>query len=367
MRLRRTSGWRVIATRGAYLVREAGQVGALHTLLRVVERVQIRGRQRPDGFDTDHHPRVPDGLEHLGDAVVHVADQVPDGGDVGRAERQLAGRGRFYAHLCFQRRREHPVALPQVQRVRVEQVFRDVEQAQPLRTGSGIFWTRQHEVEQVLRGVTDVAAGDEPLHTLDVPGAVRLRNRLGAPRADVGTRVGFGQRHGAHPASFQTDSRPLLLLFGADEPEHLRHDRSAVPQNGRVRADHHLVDRPGDRGRSRHPTDHLGHPYPPPPGILERGHGRAHRIRHRDRVLARDEPRRVAVGLDERVCNRPLGQPRHLAENLTHRRGVQITVGARIEHRVEAENLEQVELQVAHVRSVMAHRLSPPRSCTTAH
>ena len=124
---------------------------------------------------------------------MHVADQIPDGGDLGRAERQLAGRGIFYAHLFFQRRHEHPVALPQVQRVWVEQVFRDVEQAQALRTGaapSGRASTR----EQVLRGVTDVAAGDEPLHTLDVPGAVGLRNRLGAPRADVGTRVGFGQR-----------------------------------------------------------------------------------------------------------------------------------------------------------------------------
>jgi hypothetical protein len=74
--------------------------------------VQIRRRQRPAGLDADHHPRVLDGLEHLGDAVVHVTDQIPDGGDVGRAERQLAGRGRFYAHLFFQRRREHLVALP---------------------------------------------------------------------------------------------------------------------------------------------------------------------------------------------------------------------------------------------------------------
>ena len=216
-------------------------------------------------------------------------------------------------------------------------------------------------MEQVLRGVADVAAGDEPLHTLDVPGAVRLRDRPGAPRADVGTRVGFGQRHRARPASLQTDSRPTLLLFGADECEHLRHHRNAVPLNGRVRTDHHLVDRPGHRGRCRHPTDHLGKPDPPPPGILVRGHGRPHRIRHHDRVLAREEPRRVAVGLDERVRDRPLGQPRHLAENLTHRRRVEITVGARIEHGVEAENLEQVELQVSHVRSVMAHRFITPR------
>ena len=76
-------------------------------------------------------------------------------------------------------------------------------------------------------------------------------------------------------------------------------------------------------------------------------------------MLLWEEPRRVAIGLDERVCNRPLGQSRHLAENVTHRCRVQIPVGARIEHRVETENLEQVELEVSHVRSVMAHRLSP--------
>src|SRR6516165_3295616 len=85
-------------------------------------------------------------------------------------------------------------------------------------------------------------------------------------------------------------------------------------------------------------------------------------MRHRDRVLARDEPRRVAVGIDERIGERPPVQPRNFAENLPHRRRVQVTVRTRIEHRVETENLEQVELEVAHVGSVMAHCVSAPRT-----
>ena len=78
---RRTSGWWVMVTRGRGLVGHLREVGALDALLGVLEGVEVAGRQGRDRLRADHHAGELDDLEHLGDAVVHLAEQPADGRD----------------------------------------------------------------------------------------------------------------------------------------------------------------------------------------------------------------------------------------------------------------------------------------------
>jgi hypothetical protein len=57
------------------LVVGAQQVGALHADLGELERVEVRRRERRHRLAADGHARVLDDVEHLADAVVHLADQ----------------------------------------------------------------------------------------------------------------------------------------------------------------------------------------------------------------------------------------------------------------------------------------------------
>jgi hypothetical protein len=54
------------------LVLHLRDIGALHPLLSVFQRVEVTAGQRRDRLGADHHPGVLDDLEHLRDAVVHI-------------------------------------------------------------------------------------------------------------------------------------------------------------------------------------------------------------------------------------------------------------------------------------------------------
>ena len=76
------------------LVGHLRQVGALDALLGVVERVEVAGGQGGDGLGAHHHSSVLDDVEHLGDAVVDLADEPALRGNVVAAEGELTRRGR---------------------------------------------------------------------------------------------------------------------------------------------------------------------------------------------------------------------------------------------------------------------------------
>jgi len=65
----------------------------------------------------------------------------------------------------------------------------------------------------------------------------------------------------------------------------------------------------------------------------------------------------MAVGFGEGVGDRPLGQARGLGEYLTDRVGIEVAVLAAVEHLLQLQQLEEVELEVADVALEMAHRL----------
>jgi hypothetical protein len=65
--------------------------------------------------------------------------------------------------------------------------------------------------------------------------------------------------------------------------------------------------------------------------------------------------RRVAVGVDEARGELVLGQPRHLAEDVLGGLDVEVGVDPLAEDVLATENLEEVELDVAHVGLVVTH------------
>ena len=203
------------------LVGHLGQVGALNPGLGVLQGVQVAGRQRRDGLGADHHARILDHLEHLRDAVVHVTDQPALGRHVVLTEGQLTGRRDLQAHLVLDVGDEHAVTLAQLAGLRVEQELGHEEQRQTLGARAGALGAGQHQVEDVLEQVVRVGGGDEPLHAVDVPGAVLLLDGLGPAGADVRAGVRLGEHHGRAPAALGGQHRPLLLLLGGEVVEDL--------------------------------------------------------------------------------------------------------------------------------------------------
>ena len=68
----------------------------------------------------------------------------------------------------------------------------------------------------------------------------------------------------------------------------------------------------------------------------------------------------MPIGLGERIGDGPLGQSGRLGEDLADRVGVRIAVLGAVEHLLQLEQLEEVELEVPDVALVMPHRGAPP-------
>jgi hypothetical protein len=78
-------------------------------------------------------------------------------------------------------------------------------------------------------------------------------------------------------------------------------------------------------------------------------------LRHRHLAGGGVEDRRVAVAVGERRGEVVLREPGHLAEHALGRVDVELLEGGRPEGAVGAEDLEQVELDVAQVALVVTH------------
>ena len=258
--------------------------------------------------------------------------------------------------MCSSAGGENSIAGAEFECVGVEKVVGHVEQAQPLGARTGAFGPGQHEVVDVLGGIAYVATGDEPLHALDVPGAVGLFEGFGAGRTHVGARVGFGEHHGGRPAALHAFGRPPPLLFGALDVKRLRHEGAQAKEaRGGVGAEDHFVDRPGQRGRCGHATDLFGQAQPPPPGFFDRVHRLGQLRRHADAVRVGVEYRWVAVGVGEGVGDRSLGQARGFGQYRFGGVDVEIAVASGAEDGADVKDLEQVELEIADVGDVVAH------------
>ena len=268
-----------------------------------------------------------DDLEHLRDAVVHLADQPALGGHAVLAEGQFTGSRDLQAHLVLDVGHEGAVALAQLAGLEVEQELGHEEQRKSLGAGAGALGAGQHQVEDVLEQVAGVGGGDEPLDAVDVPGAVVLLDRLGPAGADVRAGVRLGQHHGRAPAALSAQHGPLLLLLGAEVVEDVGEARAAgVHPHCRVGAQDVLVQRPQQRLGHRHAAERLVDAGLVPAGFLNRADRLLERLRQRHRVGLGVEHRRVAVAVDERLGDRPFGQPAHLRQHFAGRVDVQVAV-----------------------------------------
>ncbi len=307
------------------LVRHLGQVGALDAGLGVLERVEVAGRQRGNRLGAHHHSSLLDDVEHLRDALVHLADEPALGRNAVLAEGQLAGGRDLQAHLVLDVGDEDAVALARLAGLGIEVELRHDEQRQALGARSGALGAGQHQMHDVLEHVVGVGGGDEPLDAVDVPGAVGLLDGLGAAGADVGTGVRLGQHHGGAPTALGGQHGPLLLLLGAQVVD----DRgeagaAAVHPHRRVGAEHMLVQRPQQRLGGRHAAELLDQADLVPAALDEGLDGLLEGCGDLHRVGRRIEHRRVAVALDEGVRERALGQASHLGEHFLGRVDVEV-------------------------------------------
>ena len=336
------------------LVRHLGQVRALHAGLGVVERVEVAGRQRRDRLGADHHPGELDDLEHLRDAVVHLADEPADGG-LALAEGQLAGGRGLEAHLVLDVGDLYAVALAELAGLPVEVELGNDEQAQALGAGAGAFRPGEHEVNDVVGHVV-LGAGDEALDALDVPRAVGLLGGLRASGPDVGSGVGLGQHHRGAPPVLDHLLGDLALLLGAEAVDDVGEARpGGVHVDGRVGAEHQLGDGPLEAERGHDAAELGGQVKAPPLGVHVGLEGLLEALRHGHGAGGRVEDGRVAVGVEQRVGELVARQALDLGEDAAGRVGVDLVEGRLAEQLLAAEDLEEVELDVAQVALVVTH------------
>ena len=105
-----------------------------------------------------------------------------------------------------------------------------------------------------------------------------------------------------------------------------------------------------------------GQAEPPPLSVGQQVEGALHGVGHGHRVRRGVEHRRVAVRLSEALGEGPGGQRVELAEDAAQR----VRIGVDVDCRrpvLDAEHLEQVELEIAQIAAEMPHD-SPPSSAT---
>ncbi len=132
---------------------------------------------------------------------------------------------------CVPARWRKPHCGDQFECVGIEEVLGHVEQAQPLGARTRALGAGQHEVKDVLGGIADIAAGDEPLDALDVPCAVGLSDRLLRPAPTSEPASGSVSTM----VAAQPRSRPLPPTAAAARcPPRPAHGPSPVPAPRRI-------------------------------------------------------------------------------------------------------------------------------------
>ncbi len=188
---------------------------ALHALARVLHGVLVGALGHRDALHAHGVARGVHHDEHVLQAAVLLADQIPDGAAVVAILQH--GRGRSLdAHLVLDAHAVHIVARAQAA-VLVHHELGHHEQADALDALGSARHARQHQVHDVLGHVV-LAVGDEDLGAEDLVRAVRLRLGAAAHQRQVGAGLGLGEVHRAGPLAgnelFQVGGLELVAARG---------------------------------------------------------------------------------------------------------------------------------------------------------
>jgi hypothetical protein len=129
---------------------------------------------------------------------------------------------------------------------------------------------------------------------------------------------------------------------------------------GGVRAQDLLGHRPDECARGELAAELGDRLQPPPLAVDQRLPGLLERLGQRDRAGVGVEDGRVAVGVGEGLGERPLGELGDLGDDAAGRVLVQVGERSVRQDLVGAEDLEEVELDVANVALVVAHGVGSP-------
>ena len=192
--------------------------------------------------------------EHRLQALVRLADQP----GLGAVEVQHAGGRGVDAHLVFDARAGHAVALAQAAVV-VGQNLRHDEQRDAARALRRIRQAREHDVDDVL-GEVVLTGGNEDLAAVQRVGAVAVVLGASLDLAQVRAALRFGEAHRAGPAAFghrRHVQRHLLLAAVLHDGVHRTHRQARIHQEGPVGRGHHLGLQQPQAHRQTLPTEFL--------------------------------------------------------------------------------------------------------------
>ena len=202
--IRRTSAWWMIVTLPGRR-RRRGPARA-----RARRRAPSgRRARRPRALDAGREARRVHHQEHVFEAAVRLAHQVP-GGALAVAESHHAGRAPWIPSLCSMETQCTSLRCVEAA-VGFHQPLGHDEQRRAPGARRSIRRPREHEVHDVL-GQVVLAVGNEDLLAEDAGSAVGLRLGAGAHRREVGPGLRLGQVHGAGPLSAHHLRQVLGLL-----------------------------------------------------------------------------------------------------------------------------------------------------------
>ena len=198
---------------------------ALGPVARVVQRLEVAGVADRGGTQAHAEPGLVHHGEHLLEAGVLLAHEVPDrarppaGGVYALPEGGHGVDRAAEAHLVVEAGDDDVVALTE-RAVVVDEVLGHDEQADAAGAGGGAGHLGQDEVDDVL-GHLVLAAGDPHLLAEQAVGTVGLRLGAGGDVGEVGAGVRLGQAHRPRETALdhRLDVRPDLLVGAVCEQQ----------------------------------------------------------------------------------------------------------------------------------------------------
>ena len=317
---------------------------ALRPRARILRRIEIAAQRGHDRGMADADAGLVHHVEHVFDAAVRLADEVAEAVAALAEIEQAVGRAAL-AHLVVEAG-ERDVVRRAESSVPADPALGHEEQRDALGAGRPAGDLGQHHVDDVLRDLL-LAAGDPHLAAADAVEPVLRRGRGGADVGERGAGLRLGQAHRAEPAAFEHGRQerfPERVRAEGVEQVGRRHRQEGIVADRRVGAGEEAADGGVQEPRRLQPAGFLGEGEGEEAGLREGAQRLAGRRRHAH--LAVDEGRLVGVDLGRAGEELRLGDLLGGVEHLPDRAAVVGGETRTLQEPLDAEQLEQDEIQV---------------------